>query len=327
MKTTTILLFILVIPTVTFSQTWYEEILDSLYGNNILNTPDHYSHDTCIFKNHCNIINIDTSASNLWQIGQPLKNYFDTAYIGTKSLLTDTINPYPAGNYSVFEIDMNDFSKLGFGAIYILEFTHKIDTDTLKDGGIIEIFYDYNIGWENILDTTEGWSVINYYNYNMYKESDTLFNGEKGFSGKNDWITSGVIFDTYQDCCSGDNLKFRFTFISDSIDNPKDGWMIDNVKIHEHAWIWSVKEIFKSKNPLKVYPNPATNSVTVELDDDNNKIYDAHLFDLAGKKVRELKGLSGDSFNIDRGELKSGAYHVFIQQNGTALGMGKIVFE
>lgn len=326
MKTATLLFFFLVFPIVTFSQTWYEEILDSIYGSNFLNSADWAEYDSCNFENSCSFISIDTSISNLWQIGRPQKNYFDTAYVGTKSLLTDTINTYSVGDSSVFETDMNDYNKLGYGALYVLEFTHKIDSDTLMDGGIVEIFYDYGVGWQNIVDSSEYWGNY-YYNYNIYQDSDTLFNGKRGFSGREDWVTSGVIFDTYSDCCNGDFLKFRFTFISDSIDNPKDGWMIDNIKINKYLWSWSVPEHYKSENILKIYPNPAETNVVVELEDYDNSIYDVHLFDSMGKEVRSLTGLSGDKVNIERNELKNGLYHVFIQQNGVSIGMGKIIFQ
>ena len=48
---------------------------------------------------------IDTlQPGNVWQMGVPHKNFLDTAWSGTKVIITDTLLPYPVYNTSSFTI-------------------------------------------------------------------------------------------------------------------------------------------------------------------------------------------------------------------------------
>ena len=49
------------------------------------------------------------------------------------------------------------------------------------------------------------------------------------------------------------------------------------------------------KEPLLAYPNPFTNSITINFDLDNNDVFDIDLYDINGRKVKNL--LSTTSFN------------------------------
>src|ERR1041384_4098256 len=48
------------------------------------------------------IIMLDTSSTNIWQIGRPQKIIFDSAATFPNALVTDTINNYPDSNVSRF---------------------------------------------------------------------------------------------------------------------------------------------------------------------------------------------------------------------------------
>ena len=51
---------------------------------------------------------LDTSASNIWQIGKPQKIIFDSASTVPNAIVTDTINFYPINNISRFGIKILD---------------------------------------------------------------------------------------------------------------------------------------------------------------------------------------------------------------------------
>ena len=100
------------------------------------------------FDNTYNPIKIDSNSNNLWQIGTPNKTIF-TSSSNKRSIVTDSINPYPINYFSSFQIIIiGNFHPYGFE----LWFDHKYDTDQGKDGGCIEIYNEKERKWKNILD-------------------------------------------------------------------------------------------------------------------------------------------------------------------------------
>jgi hypothetical protein len=85
-------------------------------------------------------IEVPNPETNIWQIGTPQKSFFNSAYQNNTPILTDTSNFYPISRNDYFEIAIPLFDSI-WGEVN-LSFYHKYDTDTLKDGGIIEISFD-----------------------------------------------------------------------------------------------------------------------------------------------------------------------------------------
>ena len=50
------------------------------------------------------IIDTVNYPNNVWQIGKPQKTVFDSAYSYPNAIVTDTLNPYPVNDTSVFMI-------------------------------------------------------------------------------------------------------------------------------------------------------------------------------------------------------------------------------
>ena len=94
-------------------------------------------------------IKIDTSTSNIWQIGTPDKTIinYNGASFSNKGIVTDTSAPYPINVYSsfIFTIPVqfigddiiNSIIKCGCDFTF-MNFRGKYDTDTLSDGGTIQ---------------------------------------------------------------------------------------------------------------------------------------------------------------------------------------------
>ncbi|MFI5220854.1 MAG: hypothetical protein ACHQK8_00905, partial [Bacteroidia bacterium] len=100
-------------------------------------------------KNYSNLLFIDTSNhKNIWQIGKPNKSKFDSAYSKPNALVTDTLNPYPINDTSRFIIK----NSIGYGYLGTsLGFYYKLNTDSLKDFGMIEISMDSGSHWYDII--------------------------------------------------------------------------------------------------------------------------------------------------------------------------------
>jgi len=187
--------------------------------------------DTITFENQRDYLRIDTSARNIWVIGTPAKEFLNAAYSGGKGIITDSAGYYPAENHSFFELvlvegeEPFDVDYFSFG----IEFRHRYDTDTLRDGGYITISYDNGHTWTNIIHDTLGPYCLTpspWVGKNLYSCADSLATGENGFSGRSDgWVTTS--FDwrmcMVKNTSIFDTTILRFNFVSDSIDHSKEG--------------------------------------------------------------------------------------------------------
>lgn len=276
--------------------------------------------DTITFEETYEYLEIDTSNQNIWQIGDPDKIFFDSAFSTPNAIVTDTLSFYPINNSSQFYIKIGEFNYEGFYPYDIfIEIKHKYDTDTLKDGGYISVSYDYGLTWMNIIrDTVYEEVTPPGASENLYTESDTLFNGDFGFSGNSGgWVTTmfawhGIPVDALNEI--GDTMFIGFNFISDSFDTFKEGWMIDNIKLFSVDLGGGVKERINLNYNL--YPNPTSNTLYMssdkELSGSEIKIYNqlGQLLintTLAGNSVSVSDLLDGIYFLgllTDQGEIR-----------------------
>ena len=164
---------------------------------------------------------IDTSIiGNTWQIGRPQKTIFNNPFNGQRAILTDTINFYPNNNLSEFIIKTPTYMS-NWGGIEFY-FRHKFDTDTLVDGGTIEVSYD-GINWENILTS----QALFGFPTNSFSLNDTVSSlNEPGFSGQSqNW----KIVHYFWNYPPTDTIRVKFKFASDNTNNNREGWMIDSL--------------------------------------------------------------------------------------------------
>ncbi len=213
-------------------------------------------------------IEIDTSSQNVWQIGTPQKAIFDSAATQPYAIVTDTTNFYPSNNTSRFiaKVIMN-FWNWG---VFALQWKQKLDLAAGYDGGLIEYSTDQGNTWVNVFNNP---LVYNFYGF-LLSNKDTLVSGEYAFSGTDSsWRDIWLCLDLslFQ---PNDTIHFRFTLLSDSVNNNKEGWMIDNMLAHITI-IHTVKET-EQENYLNVYPNPANNIINIQA----QKIMDFHIIEV-----------------------------------------------
>lgn len=195
-----------------------------------------YYGDTIRFENDNAFISLDTIQNNIWQIGEPQKNIFNAAYSPSRAILTDTIQSYSNNNHSYFQVMVTQ-QNLPFPIFPLsifLEFKHKINSDSLKDGGYITVSYNKGATWENVINSNPPFFGF-YMNTNIYSQNDSLINGQVGFSGTDTtWKTTNIGWPLMgvKSSAQYDTILFRFNFISDSIQTNKDGWMIDDIRLY-----------------------------------------------------------------------------------------------
>lgn len=261
-----------------------------------------------VFDNSVNVFP-DTSSANIWQIGTPQKVIFNSAATLPNAIVTDTINNYPVNNTSIFRIKMyNQFIAWGVLAV---QWKQKLDMDADYDGGIVEFSIDSGNTWQNAFNNPY---VYNFYGFQPANQ-DTLTTGEYAFSGTDTtWRDIWLCFDLSWMSFNPDTLHFRFTLKSDSIDNNKEGWMIDNMLAH-HTMIHTVKDVNQTSY-LNVYPNPANNIIHIEAE----KLMEFHiiehmeLINPQGKVVEQWKNIP-TRFWFDTGKYEDGIYLLKIKTN------------
>ncbi len=271
------------------------------------------------FETNIALVRIDTSLpSNLWQIGIPHKTNFDSAYSLPKAIVTDTVNPYEVNSFSSFYISIKDPNWF-WGSPSRLAFYHKFNTDTLTDGGYIDVSYDGGLSWLNIIyDSTMfncTWTPgFGYWSESFYGENDTLINGISGFSGN----SNGWYYSTFEWMyCLGvdnnfpDSMMIRFNFISDSFQSNKDGWMIDNISLYSD-YCGFISNNTSDDNSVTIFPNPAKNEVRI-IDIDNRKIREISIYNQLGKQI---KNLLENQNTINISDLPFGLYIVEVVGEG-----------
>lgn len=257
------------------------------------------------------IVELDPDSSNVWQIGAPQKIIFDSAATQPNAIVTDTINFYPTNDTSRFIAKVN----LNFGnwGIFALQWKQKLDMDTTFDGGIIEYSTDTGNTWVNVFNNP---FVYNFYGFQPANQ-DTLVGGEYAFSGTDStWRDIWLCFDLswLQQFQVNDTVLFRFTLLTDSVDNNKEGWMIDNMLAHI-TFIHTVKEVNQT-DYLNVYPNPTTGIVNIAAE----KLMEFHiiehmeLINSQGRVVEKWNNLP-TKFWFDASKYGDGLYFLIVKTN------------
>lgn len=216
-----------------------------------------------------------------------------------------------------------------------IAFKHKFDTDTLRDGGFISVSYDEGATWTNIINDSLFFSPSNYLGPadgetgNLYSESDTLYTGEFGFSGNSgDWISSWFewfMLPVDQVRSGGDQLPdsftLRFHFVSDSLDNEREGWLIDDILLFSRFIPGGLGE--HASIDFSVSPNPFTETTRIDLGAYGEFVLS--IFDAQGSMVRQDRYQNEQSIVLNREGLHAGIYYIQIVTEDQLSGIKKIV--
>lgn len=255
------------------------------------------------------IVTIPTATNNIWQIGKPQKTLFSAASTTPNVIVTDTINYYPTNNLSTFNfIIKNPF--IGPMGIIAIRWKQKLDMDQGLDGGFVEYSTNSGASWINTFNNS---NVYSYYGFQPANK-DTLPSGEYVFSGRDTtwrdiWLCLGpTIF------AANDTIMMRFTFKSDSVNNNREGWMIDNMMAYTTIF-HPVKQVSQTEY-IGVYPTQTAGVVNVEAKKltDKDAISSMYLIDANGKVV-ESYGHNSTKVVIDISNHPPGLYYIKVTTN------------
>ncbi|MBI1266176.1 MAG: T9SS type A sorting domain-containing protein [Cryomorphaceae bacterium] len=226
--------------------------------------------DTLDFESPYEYILLNSDSANLWQIGTPQKTWLNDATSGVNGIITDTVALYPSNNHSYFDLQIGYFNNPVFDFNCFVMFSHKMDSDTLHDGGYLTTSMDGGETWNDVFTPLDFGAYqldnIDHEGNFYYQNYDTLCNGESGFSGRRNWETTFIGWTVYLvepptlNPPVIDTLLVRFNFISDSLDNQREGWLIDDIVLCtiRNSSIGENEPFVKS-----VYPNPSISGVTI----------------------------------------------------------------
>jgi hypothetical protein len=250
---------------------------------------------------------IDTSnVNNIWQIGEPHKQYFDSAFSVPNAIVTDLNYSYPSNNHSTFQFLFKKPVPFFNWINMNLQFVHKFDTDSLYDGGYVEISYDGGQTWTNIIndhcpDTIEAAP--------FYSIDDTIIGGIPAFTGRSyGWqVASLDCFWNYENSFIVDSCIIRFNFVSDSIDNSKEGWIIDGIGFQVHYFLDEITEHNNIKE-ISLFPDPVDETSIIKIINWNQEKYILNIYNTLGILLFH-EVISNDYVNIGEYRFGKGLYY------------------
>ncbi len=250
------------------------------------------------------------SQDSIWQIGSPQKTFFNSAFSEPNALVTDVFNTYPPYHSSSFHVDFSEISLQTFPFIQI-SWQQKLDFESGADGAMIELSYDGGETWSNVFtDPVYRPFVVGLYDI----EVDTLSNGEVGMTGTSDWEFIAVCWGQFEGTQPDfvDQLRVRFTMISDENDTQQDGWMIDNINMQIDILGVVTDDLVRKE--IKVYPNPVEDNLMLEFEEMISPDSKIEIYDLSGKKHQsETPYLVNGTHTTYVGNLIPGIYQVMVK--------------
>ena len=145
-------------------------------------------------------------------------------------MITDTIHTYPVNDTSSFTIAgiAEQSSSSVNWANFNLSFNYFVDSDTLTDFGTIEFSSDNGATWIDLI------GAPGYSDYLQWTVSGTTGRKLVLTGSGTEWINANVDMrqlGVFLDIQPGTTFLWRFGFISDAIQNHRDGLMYDNILV------------------------------------------------------------------------------------------------
>lgn len=268
----------------------------------------------CIWDGYTNdtawIDTVDITGQT-WQIGEPQKALFNSAYSPVNAMVTKLDTPYPSGDTASFIIrqivsrPMDWPNELGLSGYY------KMNADSLNDVGLIEFSPDNGHLWINLMHDTVVWD-----------SPKPVFTGTIS-----EWTYFSIFLNNIayaHNVETGDTICFRFTFISDSIQTNKDGWMLDDIGFNFVGE--GVAEHNRDGIRITVSPNPFTDFFELNLSEPLSNV-ELTIYDLLARPLYSVREGKAGSFRVPRDRMISGIYYYGLKSNGKLLATGKLIAD
>tara|TARA_R110002096_G_scaffold276109_1_gene469846 strand:+ start:53705 stop:54478 length:774 start_codon:yes stop_codon:yes gene_type:complete len=240
------------------------------------------------------------------------KTLFNRASSIPNVLITDTINSYQINDSSSFSFKIPDDIVHTSVGILAINWNQKLDFDKNADGGIIEyrLLDSSSQAWVPIFSSPY---VYNFYGYNS-NNLDSLGNGQMAFTGqdstwKNIWLCFSMSWIQIHQ-----GLELRYSILTDSIDNQREGWMIDNLMVHP-TFVHTLSENKPEKN-IEISPNPNQGKFSIHLDNQKGHylIDELTIVNSKGELIRHFKNIPS-KFDFDLSKEPAGNYFIKVKTN------------
>ena len=283
-----------------YAQSWEEDYYLNFDQPEYL---DHVSFDTVNFP------------GNSWQIGQPQKNIFNQALSFPNVMVTDTTNPYPINDTSVFVIKNLGTQGVMYG-LEVLQGFYYVNSDSLNDYGLFEFSPDNGATWIDLINDTS-----NLPNISWWSERPVLTGNSNG------WIYFEVMLMDIGSAFQtgfGDTIIYRFSFISDNIPEESDGLMYDNFNFYE--FIEGISEIRFKSVKTSISPNPSSSYFRIDFENPYNDSFQLNIYDENSKLMMSNDNVTGHSTGFKAAILTPGIYFYKLTNNNRhERGWGKFV--
>lgn len=261
---------------------------------------------------HSLYVHIDTTGGNTWQIGKPDKLYFALAATVPNVIVTDTLHPHPINDTSSFTVGISkDVIDEAYWGILAIRWYQKLDLVPKHGWGMVEFSIDTGNTWQNAFDNPY---VYNFYGFNA-SNVDTIHSSKRAFTGTDiNWRDIWFCFSSSYLSLT-DSMIIRYTFISDSVDSAKSGWMIDNFLVNI-TYAHTLVKTPHNNDKIMVYPTITSNIVNIEAPKvaEFHIIEDLQLINVEGKVVQQHK-MCPTKFYIDVSGHPSGMYYLKVKTN------------
>lgn len=237
----------------------------------------------------------DSATVPLWQIGRTHKTFFTTDTSGAVAIMTDTVDHYP------INCDHSFILKIPFEGNRTICFWHRYWTDSGRDGGVVEFSRDEGVTWQNVKGdcngdgSSSGHSILT---DNFYGTYDTLAFGQAAFSGSSDTtrFSRFQFFYGYPErptagweCdMSIPDVLVRFRFISDTIVDTLDGWMIDSIALETDYYGEGAASNLSPFSIAPPFPNPSMNGVFTFPALKEEETYTISVTNMVGQKIVQM---------------------------------------
>lgn len=300
MKTIILTLALLLIIAMANSQSWEEDYYLNFDQPEYL---DHLSFDTVNFPGHS------------WQIGQPEKSIFNEALSIPNAMVTDTANPYPVNDTSVFLIKNLGTQGTMYG-LEVLQGFYYVNSDSLNDYGLFEFSPDNGTTWIDLINDTS-----NLPNVSWWSERPVLTGNSNG------WMYFEVMLMDIGSAFQigfGDTIIYRFSFISDNIPEDLDGLMYDNFNFYE--FIEGISEIRFKSIKTSIIPNPGKDLFRIDFENPYNDSFQLNIYDAGSHLMSTNDHVSGTFTTFTAQTLSPGVYFYKLTNNNRhERGWGKFV--
>jgi len=238
--------------------------------------------------------------NNIWQIGAPQKPVLNNALSQPNVIITDTLKSYPANDTSVFVV--NHYAT-GYGFQWphtvVLAGNFYVNSDSLNDYGMLEFSPDNGSTWIDLINDT----IYNSFYYWNLSTPPVLTGNSDGWEHFSVYLAElGPVFNIQY----GDTVKYRFTFISDSIEDNMDGLMFDD--LHFEDWVESIDEYRSGTIYSSVFPNPSSQSLTIEFDNQNSSTFQLTIFNNIGICIHQDQKITSNQISLNIYNYPPGLY-------------------